>query len=788
MNKLTLHILLLTVCIALLSACKVRMEPVDDSVGGTPIVVGASANGLSTSVEITRAAGDPQDAETVPWLVQPLKQGLDITYGNINNGEHQNTRVAILKLQPADGGTIEDEYYKIDPRSGYAVYTFNYRGADGQETSDPAVWYDNGLHFFEGVHVPYRLRYVSNPSELETDNRTVHDKSGLAAVHNLTTDQHDDNATGTDNQLGNYTLLAHYLGMPANTQIAATVARIKLPFRHRLARVLAYILIDPELKNGNEPTKILGYKNIETDPSKPFRDDPTTSSIRFCNVDVLGGVHDVYNTTTKIHTLTPYWSEKVRKVVPHFSEQKDTVIVYEKEDKTLYPGNNGYDEVHHAAGHSGYKQVVYHAVPVYDLIVRPTYTTVDNVMYDEDLSGGKTKEWYVTKKNNIDFLLSLDNGLTYQKEFEFDLDANFQTIVYLKISREGVDYNESGSEKWVESVHNDKWYGLDNDNGHTLSKAGSSWQRAFYNTHLGDDDKITDGGFYDEDTPGEDGTLGQYISTETWLRYFSEAYQGGEHHGDYFVLAKDITIDASTLPSDGLVFTGHLDGFNTHSERGYHTITLTGAGGVTPCSATATDVLNKLYDDAAGTNPVPQLYRMEEVAQTPARRTGSIPAGTPRAYDMETTYPADIVADAAAGLLIYCQDEEGNYVLYENRTFYKRAPSFLFAGLDGVYSTRQEDEKAAGRPIYNQPWAWEANVHWSEDRKCWIPYRDVSDPNPSKHSGWRAEVVNLQVVGGTLFRSDAVITGYVQNCTEQTGDASTRRMVEDHIPAYPKYK
>lgn len=738
--------------------------------GGGIINVGADISDAVAITATTRAGeqqSQPKDAETVDWLVQPLMKGLDITYGNVgSNGAHNNSRVAILKLLPKGAGSTSPYTYEIDPNSRYAKYSFNYRSDTGAETEDPALWYDNGYHFFEGVHVPYRLRYVTSIDELATDNRTVNEESNLAAVTNLTTDQHNDNATGTDNQLGNYTLLAHYLGMPANTRIAATVARIKLPFRHRLCRVLAYILIDPALKTGALPAKIKGYANVETDGSKPFRDDPTSSSIRFCNVDVLGGVHDVYDSEHKLHILTPIWEEKVRKVVPHFQEQIASFKTYQSKDKVYFQGNSNFP----TSKPAGFEEVTYQNVPVYDLIIRPTYTSASNVMYDENLYDAVndrtlTTSQYAAKTNQIDFTVSLDNGLTYEKHVTIDLDANYQTIIYLRITHEGVDYNKSGSELWVEKTYNDQWYGVDNQNGNILSQAGSSWQRAYYNRSLSADggDKITDGGFYDEDTTGEDGTKGQYVHTDTWKEYFLQAFQGGENHGDYFVLGQDITIDASLLPSDGIVFTGHLDGFNTHGERAYHKITLLNASDTLKCTETVTDVLSKLYVNRAATDRVPKLYWMKEIAQAPGRRNASIDKGEPIPFDMDKTYPKDL-----EGLAIFSKVGD-EYQLYENRTFYKKTPGFLFAGLDGIYETNQE---RGGTP-------WEANVHL--ENGYWLPYRDVTGANPT-NTGWRAEVLNLTVVGGTLFKPGAVITGNVENCKDASG------RVDDHRPAMPRYK
>lgn len=737
--------------------------------GGGIINVGADISDVVAITATTRAdAVQPKDAETVDWLVQPLMKGLDITYGNVGpNGVHNNSRVAILKLLPKGTGSTSPYSYEIDPNSGYAKYSFNYRSDAGAETNEPARWYDNGYHFFEGVHVPYRLRFENSTDELATDDRKVNEGEHLAAVTNLTTDQHDDAHTGDDNQLGNYTLLAHYLGMPANTRIAATVARIKLPFRHRLCRVLAYILIDPALKTGANQAKILGYANIETDGSKPFRDDPSTSRIRFCNVDVLGGVHDQYDNVSKLHTLTPVWAENVRKVVPHFERELPSLKTYQLKDKVYYEGSSDFPK----SKPDGFDEVNYKNVPVYDLIVRPTYTSANNVMYDEAL-GGLTTNQYAAKTNQIDFTVSLDNGLTYEKHVTIDLDANYQTIIYLRITHEGVDYNKSGSELWVEKTYNDLWYGVDNQNDNILSQAGSSWQRAYYNTHLNDGDKITDGGFYDEDTAGEDGTKGQYVHTDTWKEFFLQAFQGGMNHGDYFVLANDITIDASLLPSDGIVFTGHLDGFNTHGERAYHKITLENAAQVMQCTPEVTDFLSKLYEDDAATIPVCQLYWMKEIAQAPPYTRGSIHVGEPFEIDLDATTPADLTGMDRDGKVIFYKDGE-EYKVYSNRTFYKKTPGFLFAGLDGIYQTNQERGETP----------WEANVH--KENGYWLPYRDVTGANPT-NTGWRAEVLNLEVEGGTLFKEGAVITGNVENCRDEVGGEAHK--VDDHRPAMPRYK
>jgi hypothetical protein len=254
-----------------------------------------------------------------------------------------------------------------------------------------------------------------------------------------------------------------------------------------------------------------------------------------------------------------------------------------------------------------YEGKEYGLCPYYDLIVRPTYTkrtSGSNVMYDE--KAGTTDEG----TNSIDFELTLDNDLEYEKHFVFDLNANDETVVYLRVSPERIDYNSAGSRLWKETSYADKEYPLDVD-GYNLSTMGSSWQRAYT------------------------------TADANWMDKFKEAHEGGKHHGDYFILSKDITIDTDNLPAD-FVFTGHLDGMD-------HTITLNGKRG------------------------------------------------------------------------------------------------YLFDGLNGKYTTDQEKDPNA---------TWQANVH--KEGSTWVPIL-----------GFRAEVVNTKIKGGSLFKANAIVTGYVNNCKDQ---------------------
>lgn len=799
--------LVLTLAVVMAS-CTDTVEVTDSQGTGNIInVAGIGTDDMIATAEVSTRSGkdgralsnvDPTGAENEHWLIQPLKKGFDITYGLYKDHTKSNEHVAILKLI---GNNPDDDQYNTS-QYGYAEYSFNYRDDNnGSETTNPAQWYDNGAHYFEGLHVPNRIRYTTSPDELATDQRTINGTI-VAAVKDITTDQHDGTDTGTDDQLGNYTLLSHYLGMPASTHISATVSRIKLPFQHRLARVLVYVLIDPSL---GATTKINGYNYSEDAEGNITPDNPVTSDIRFNNVEVLAGVKDVYDATKKVHTLTPTWA-KPRKVIPHFVREDGTrdnkgilidgyesnFVMYTNIEKNTHVFgtqeawasiNNSYNQRYknkqgteaektaYAEEATGYRRTQYGKVPLYDLIVRPTYTTLDNVMYDEDLTN-ITKEQLVTKRNSIDFYVKLNSGLEYEKTFNFDLDANYQTAVYLVIDREEVNYNASGAEKWIETDDNDEWYGLDNKNGNTLSLAGNSWQRAYTHsaspTEIDGDgaDKVTDGGFYNENTTGEDGTTGQYLSLATWKKFFAQAYEGGEHHGDYFILTSDITIDASELPA-GFVFTGHLDA------RG-NTITYTGGGddiyeettqyGIYPATPLFT------YDGSSYSQyTLPDLYVSEETAQA---KGGPIPAGEGMMRKVTVTL-AEVMAN---NVEYYVRNNDDTYSLFERPTrlyTHRKGASSLFGGINGTYTTNQESAEprvdADGNVIF------EANVHLetNNSRTNWVPTM-----------GWRAEVLNTRVLGGTMFPTGTYpCTGNVRNCYDKNGAVSV-----PYTPALPQYK
>jgi hypothetical protein len=461
--------------LATLAACTQNEEiaAVDDT-ENIIHVGGVSTNELTLRAVQTRAdetksdeeknkEAEPEPAEKVEWLANMLKQGMDITYLT-KTAQQTAQQKAHLKLETDDKGEIL--------KSGdITVYSLNAYDTNGKLTEVPAKWLGNGAHTFQGVYVPEGLK--------------------------------DKNTTKT------YDDLSQYTAVPPMADISATVGRITIPLQHRLARVVAYVLIEPSMK-----AKLKGYKS---------GDDHSTENtmLRFCNVKTL----DYVNADGQ-----PVWKTE-RKAIPH----------YLKEEEVTFEGKE------------------YGMCPRYDLIVRPTYTkrtSGSNVMYDEQ--AGTTDEG----TNSIDFELTLDNDLEYEKHFVFDLNANDETVVYLRVSPERIDYNSAGSRLWKETNQGDNYYGVNNENGNNLSVAGSSWQRAYTNKTL-EDDNVTDGHKYNADNEDEEA---QYVLDSKWIEMLLQAHEGGAHHGDYFILDHDITIPASAIPND-FVFTGHLDGMG-------HTITI----------------------------------------------------------------------------------------------------------------------------------------------------------------------------------------------------------------------
>lgn len=671
---------------------------------------------LSVESRATSGLGDVSPAELLEWLRQPLFDGFEITYFQTPaTGSSPSTkRMAKLQLvKKSDSANGYETVTEEGTQKTLAKYNFK-EIAGGTVTDKNAKWFDNGKHTFQGIYAPDAiLKYESKvPSTT------------------LTSDQSKE-GNGT-----NYTSLTQYSAMPKDQVINATVQRVLLPFQHRLARVFAYILIDPEMKD----VTLEGYTPYVTDSEGNVtqKDDPTTTSLRFENVKVLEYVEKKQNETTHLFDYTPHWTE-ARKVIPHFRAELGSInvkgenlnndfILFKKTSTDEFvtcddtekwkAAYNSYNDAlkkyytdnsidaesatseqkkaakAYAETQSGYIMTNYGKVPVYDIIVRPTYDKDTDIMYDEaDLTN---------TTNQIDFKLKLSNGLEYEKRFKFDLNPNQMTVVYLRINREQIDYNTSGAEKWISNAFDDGYYGVNNENGNRLSLAGGSWQRAYRNSKGEGPSNITDGSKYDEDDDPDhiDGEDGQYISDEKWIARFFEAKEGGSHHGDYFILDKDITIPASSIPAD-FVFTGHLDG------RG-HTITISAAS-------------------------------PGEGGEGPSTRDEDIGSGGGSA-----------------------------------------SKPYLFAGLNAHYTTAQENAEDPKNVT------WEANVHKEND--TWVPV-----------AGYRAEVLNTTVSGARMFKEGASmgkaddyvdaetlatkyydIDGYVFNCNDITGKVEN---IQD-IPNY----
>lgn len=611
--------------LALLSSCTDNIVSDAEEEISAPfgyINVGASLGDpemtTRAEVQIPNKATGHYYAETVDWLKGALETGVDITYSNIDaNGNRvfANERVGILKW---DGQTTSTA------NGAKATYTFHYKKGTA-DTNQKAEWNSNGQHYFEGQYVPAEIRW-NEPNPI--------------SAQNLTSDQ-TDNAPSTGT-IGNYTLLSHYIGMPPSYKERATVNQILLPFKHRLARVIAYVLIDDMLEATLEGYDVPKTATYGVDGKIEIKDNPATTELLFSYVKVLEKVKVQVDhvgsddNVAEISKLTPIWKggytgefndeeqeKPARSVTPHFynevrrsvksdgslaaedDDAKNFFIVYinTKTDKKVHPresnwatvhkefrkaggyeGNNdkmASDKVAIAEESTGYRRQMYSRVPIYDIIVRPTYnTSYDNVMYDEegyyvtDNSGHKTsvnttkRNRIYDQNNSIQFDLELSSHLKYSKLFTFDLNANQQTVVYLRIDREGISYDESSYELWDEKVSTDGYYGVDNEEGHNLSMVGSSWQRALRN---GPDPswKVTDGSNYgDKDNNSGLNNVddGQYVSDTKWTMELAKAGVGGSRQGDYFMLDTDITIDMRLLPEE-FVFAGHLDGKS-------HTITL----------------------------------------------------------------------------------------------------------------------------------------------------------------------------------------------------------------------
>lgn len=761
-------------CALLLTACSEALPPEIDPGEAQPgqaiQVGGVVMPGLSVQVETKAQTETP--AEQVPWLKKPLADGLDVFYG-LREKFHDNTRNAKLSWKESEGtgGTGEYTFYDV-------------------ETQNPAQWLGNGSHLFRGVYVPSAVRATGETPP--TDRLWVKDQSPEATTENPTTT--------------NYDHLNHYLAMRANLQIAATLGRIQLPYHHRLARVLTVVLIDPELslEEGKRVT-LRGY-------NAGGKDNPQSTWIRMDRVDVLdyvssspaaraeGAVTMWYPRWTTARNVTPHFFGEVGSLDKDFNELYKDLLVFRdtKTDDLYFPTTDGWNAMRNTylACYDKYKDtytvqaeleaiikketgltcINYGKAPCYDLILRPTYTSEAMVMYDEaeNIDAGTTRKELAALKNGITYVVELSNNLRYSERIEIDLDAGYQTVVYLCIDREQVDFNQTVAEEWRMVEKADGYYGVNNQHGDRLSIAGGSWQRAYRMGTLADA-PITDGSEYTENgnpdhyqdqKPGETHRDGQYLSEESWKEAFFEAKEGDKHHGDYFVLTKDITIDVSTIPTD-FVFTGHLDG------RG-HTITLTGTrpsdsgstgggteeGGTTPgeggssagtgsAGSTTPGEGNALSEEggsssetggsSAGTGSEGSTGSGSTGSTEGSGTTGSGSTGagsesgsTGGGTTGSTEGSGSTGSGSEAGSGSTGGSEAGGTTPEPVR--------YLFDGLNGTY------EATAGT----------ANVH--EENGTLVPLM-----------GYRAELMNVTIMGGHLFSPAATTTtGYVVGCSDES--------------------
>ena len=753
-------------CALLLTACSEALPPEIDPGEAQPgqaiQVGGVVMPGLSVQVETKAQTETP--AEQVPWLKTPLSDGLDVFYG-LREKFHDKTENAKLRWEESEGtgGTGEYTFYKA-----------------GTET--PAQWQGNGSHLFRGVYVPSAVR------ETAPENRLwVKDQSPAATEENPTTT--------------NYDHLNHYLAMRANLQIAATLGRIQLPYHHRLARVLTVVLIDPELsKEEGHTVTLKGYKLIDG------KDDPQSTSIRMDRVDVLDYVSS--SPTSRAEGAVTMWHPRwttARYVTPHFfgvvgsldkdfQKLHDDLLVFRdtKTDDLYFPTTDGWDAMRktYLDCYTKYKDtytvqaeleaqikketgltcINYKQAPCYDLILRPTYTSEAMVMYDEaeNIDQGDTRKKLAANKNGITYVVELSNNLRYSERIDIDLDAGYQTVVYLRIDREQVDFNQTVAEEWRMVTEADGYYGVNNQHGDRLSIAGGSWQRAYRMGTLADA-PITDGSEYNENgnpdhyqdqKPGETHRDGQYLSEDSWKEAFFEAKEDNKHHGDYFVLTQDITIDVSTIPAD-FVFTGHLDG------RG-HTITLTGTrpsdsgttggteeGGTTPGeggSSSEAGGSSAGTGSTGGATPGEGNALNEEggsSAGTGTEGAGTEGSGTTGGTESSgstgsgSTGSTEGSGSTGGGSTGGSSGETGGGSEAGGTTPGTPTPEpvrYLFDGLNGTY------EAPKGT----------ANVH-EEDGQL-VPLK-----------GYRAELMNVTIKGGHLFSPAATTTtGYVVGCSDES--------------------
>ena len=248
------------------SAWDIPADSSDDIRVGCGFYTGSDE--LSVESRATSGLGDVSPAEQLEWLRQPLFDGFEITYfpTPATGSNPSKKRMAKLQLVKKSGST--NEYETVAEEVNGTLKTlakYNFKEiADGTVTDKNAKWFDNGKHTFQGIYAPDAILKYEAGSKIPSAT--------------LTSDQSAE-GDGT-----NYTSLTQYSAMPNDQVINATVQRVLLPFQHRLARVFAYILIDPEMKG----VTLEGYTYVtDSEGNVKQKDDPTTTSLRFENVKVL---------------------------------------------------------------------------------------------------------------------------------------------------------------------------------------------------------------------------------------------------------------------------------------------------------------------------------------------------------------------------------------------------------------------------------------------------------------------------------------------------------------------
>ena len=724
-------------CALLLTACSEALPPEIDpgeaQLGQAIQVGGVVMPGLSVQVETKAQTETP--AEEVSWLKIPLSAGLDVFYG-------------LRETFPTTKKNAKLKWVESEGTGGTGEYTFHYAG-----TTDAAQWQGNGSHLFRGVYVPSAVRATGNTPP--TERPWVKDQSPEATTENPATT--------------NYDHLNHYLAMRANLQIAATLGRIQLPYHHRLARVLTVVLIDPELslEEGKRVT-LRGY-------NAGGKDNPQSTWIRMDRVDVLdyvssspaaraeGAVTMWYPRWTTARNVTPHFFGEVGSLDKDFKEQYTDLLVFRdtKTDNLYFPTTDGWNAMRNTynASYIKYKDqypdqakleaqikketgltcINYGKAPCYDLILRPTYTSEAMVMYDEaeNIDLGTTRKELAALTNGITYVVELSNGLRYSERIEIDLDAGYQTVVYLRIDRDQVDFNQTVAEEWRMVTEADGYYGVNNQHGDRLSIAGGSWQRAYRVGNL--DVPITDGSEYNENgnpdhyqKPEGEQRDGQYLSEVSWKEAFFAATEGGKHHGDYFVLTQDITIDVSAIP-ENFVFTGHLDG------RG-HTITLTGTR---PSDSGTTGGTTGGGTEEGGTTPGEGGSSGETGGASAG--TGTEGAGTEGSGTTGGSESSGSTGSGSTGTGSEGSTGSGSTGGSEEGGTTPSTPTpepvrYLFDGLNGTYDAPKGT----------------ANVH--EENGKLVPLK-----------GYRAELMNVTIIGGHLFNPAATTTtGYVVGCSDES--------------------